>query len=285
MVGLRLGLVAKLDDERAVRLAGEIVNFCTSLGLELLVDERLLNVVKLDVRAFNLGNPSVDYLIVVGGDGTVLTTLQRLGDEVIPLITVKSGKRGFLCDVSPYEFKEALSRFLSGDFVVKDYMRLESFIGDVKLPYVLNEYVLTTSGLFRSKVAHLKVFKGFGGVREYVYEVLSDGLIISTSTGSTAYNLSVGGPLVDSDLEALVLTPLAPLNLCTRSLVLSPSSEVYVEVFKGSYDVDVIADGNYVGVVRPGEVLAVRRASKPARFVRFDRGGIDKVLQRSMYEF
>jgi len=232
-----------------------------------------------------LSSPSVDYLVVVGGDGTVLATLQSLGDKVIPLITIKSGKRGFLCDVSPEGFKEAFNRFLNGDFFIRDYMRLESSVGGVKFPYALNEYVLTTSGLFRSKVAHFKVFKVFRGVQELVYDVLSDGFIISTTTGSTAYNLSVGGPLVDPDLDAFVITPLAPLTLGVRSLVLSPTSEVYVEVVKESYDVDVIADGNYVGRIKPGEVLIVRRAAKPARFVRFGREGFNRVFQRLTYEF
>ncbi len=282
---LRLGLVAKLDDERAIRLAGEVLTYCKSLGVELLVDERLLRSVGWDVKGFDLRNPSVDYIVVVGGDGTVLKTLQDLGEVVIPLITVKSGKRGFLCDVSPEGFKDALSRVLSGDFVVRDYMRLESSIGGVRLPYVLNEYVLTTSGLFRSKVAHFKVFKVCGGVEEVIYDILSDGLIVSTTTGSTAYNLSVGGPLVDPDLDALVVTPLAPLNLGVRSLVLSPASEVRIEVVRESYEVDVVGDGTQVGKVRPGEVLVARRASKPARFVRFGREGVSRLFQRLTHEF
>ncbi|MEM2444858.1 MAG: NAD(+)/NADH kinase [Sulfolobales archaeon] len=250
----------------------------------MLIDERLLSIFR-GFEGFSLQNPSVDYIVVVGGDGTVLTTLQSLGDEVVPLITVKSGKRGFLCDVSPEGFKDAMSSLLRGDFVVKEYMRLEASLSGVRLPYALNEYVLTTSGLFRSKVAHFKVFKSSSLTQELIYEVLSDGFIISTATGSTAYNLSVGGPLVDPDLDVFLLTPLAPLSLGVRSLVLSPNYEIIVEVVKESYDVDVIADGNYVGMVRAGEALVVRRASSPAKFVRFSKNWFDKVFQRLTYEF
>ncbi|MCS7109100.1 MAG: NAD(+)/NADH kinase [Sulfolobales archaeon] len=281
---LKLGLVAKLDDERAIRIAREVINYCISLGIEVFVDERLLSFVGRGFRGFRLGSTSVDYIVVVGGDGTVLTTLQGLGDGVVPLITIKSGKRGFLCDVSPEGFKEAFSKLVRGDFVVREYMRLESYLGGVKLPYALNEYVLTTSGLFRSKVAHFKVFKSCLGSPELIYEVLSDGVIVSTTTGSTAYNLSVGGPLVDPDLDAFILTPLAPLSLGVRPLVLSPTSEVVVEVVKESYDVDVIADGNYVGKVKAGDSLAFRRASVPAKFVRFSKCGFDRLFQRLMYE-
>ena len=283
---MRIGVVAKLDDERALTITKDIIEYCSSLGLDVFVEGRLSRVIQLG-RVFNLSNADVDYVVVVGGDGTVLNVLQLLGDNNLPIIAVKSGKRAFLCEVPPEGFKEFFSKFVKGEFTIKEYMRLESIVGDLKLPYVLNEYVLTTSGMFRSKVTHFRVFKVVDGVKRLIYDILSDGIIIATSVGSTAYNLSVGGPLVDPDLDALIVTPLAPLSLCVRPVVLPSYVDVVVEVCSGSYSADVVADGNYVGRVESGGFIRVRKARKPARFVRFGDVGFDyeKVFQGPVYGF
>ncbi len=282
---MRVGVVAKLDDERALTITKDIIEYCSSLGLNVFVEERLARIIQLG-RVFNLPNADVDYVVVVGGDGTVLNVLQLLGDNNLPIIAVKSGRRAFLCEVPPDEFREFLSRFVRGEFTIKEYMRLESVVGGFRLPYVLNEYVLTTSGMFRSKVAHFRVFKVVGSSSRLIYDILSDGIIIATSIGSTAYNLSVGGPLVDPGLEALIVTPLAPLSLCVRPIVLPSYVDVVVEVGSESYGADVVADGNYVGKVEPGGFIRVRKAGKSARFVRFSDVGFDyKVFQGPIYGF
>lgn len=281
---MRIGVVAKLDDD-SLALVKDILKYGSSIGIEMVIDSRLANSVKWN-KVFELGKDRVDYLIVIGGDGTVLNTLLALGDDVIPLITIKSGKRAFLYDCLPNDFSDVFRRLLSGDYVIREYMRAEAVVNDViKLPYALNEYVLTTSGFFRSKVAHFRVFKRCSdGTVDEIYDVLADGILVATSVGSTAYNVSVGGPLVDPDLEALILTPLAPLDLFVRSMVFPSSTEIIIEVAKDSLEVDVIVDGMYVAKLRPNDRIKVRRASTPAKFVRFHSLTYGKLIRRLFYE-
>jgi len=281
---LRIGVVAKPDDD-SLELVKDILEYGSSIGIDMVIDARLANSVRWK-KVFELGKDRVDYLIVIGGDGTVLNTLLALGDDAIPLITIKSGKRAFLYDCLPSEFSEVLRRLLSGDYMIREYMRAEAVVNDtIKLPYALNEYVLATSGFFRSKVAHLKVFKKCSdGAIDEIYDVMADGLLIATSVGSTAYNASVGGPLVDPDLEALILTPLAPLDLFVRSMVFPSSAEIIVEVVKDSLEVDVIVDGMYVAKLGPNDRIKVRRAPTPAKFVRFHSLTYGKLVRRLFYE-
>jgi len=279
---LKVGVVAKLGDAKALSLTKDVVNYGTSLGIEMFIDERLSSIINWH-NTFVVGRDYLDYLIIIGGDGTLLNTLHMLGDKLLPLITIRAGKKGFLYDVPPEECRNVLNRLLRGDYRVKEYMRLEALIDNNKLPYALNEYVITTSGLFRSKVADFKVFKALSGCSELILNISSDGLIIASPIGSTAYNLSVGGPIVDPDLEAIIITPLASLTLIARPLILPPNIEVHIEVAQGSSDADIIADGRYVARLPGGGMVKIRRAPQRVKFIRFFEDTYAKLLQRIFY--
>jgi len=279
---LKVGVVAKLGDAKALSLTKDVVNYGTSLGIEMFIDERLSSIINWH-NTFVVGRDHLDYLIIIGGDGTLLNTLHMLGDKLLPLITIRAGRKGFLYDVPPEECRNVLNRLLRGDYRVKEYMRLEALIDNNKLPYALNEYVITTSGLFRSKVADFKVFKALSGYSELILNISSDGLIIASPIGSTAYNLSVGGPIVDPDLEAIIITPLASLTLIARPLILPPNIEVHIEVAQGSSDADIIADGRYVARLPAGGMVKIRRAPQRVKFIRFFEDTYAKLLQRIFY--
>ena len=265
---LRLGVVIKKGSNQALKLGIEVLKFASEkLGIDTYVDSEVVDEVKW--KSFRLGIDEVDYILVVGGDGTVLRTLHRLGNKVVPLITVKHGKRGFLCDVPPFEYRLALRKLMRGDFKLIKYMRLKARVNNEReLPYVLNDYVITTTGKWRSKVARLNVFKG----DDPIYTIASDGLIICPPAGSTAYNLAAGGPVVDPELEVIIVTPLAPITFCSRSVILPKNSLVKVKVLGDSPPLVLICDGIYEVNLEPGDEVVVTNAEVPAVFVRFNLG-------------
>ncbi len=265
---LKLGVVIKKGSNQALKLGIEVLKFASEkLGIDTYVDSEVVNEVKW--KSFRLGIDEVDYILVIGGDGTVLRTLHRLGNKVVPLITVKHGKRGFLCDVPPFEYRLALRKLMRGDFKLVKYMRLKAKVNNKReLPYVLNDYVITTTGKWRSKVARLNVFKG----DDPIYTIVGDGLIICPPAGSTAYNLAAGGPVVDPELEVIIVTPLAPITFCSRSVILPKNSLVKVKVLGDSPPLVLICDGIYEVNLKPGDEVVVTNAEIPAVFVRFNLG-------------
>ena len=175
---------------------------------------------------------SVDAIVVVGGDGTLLYTLSKASCKTPPVITVRAGRRAFLLDLEPEEFEGALKRFLEGDYFEEVHKRL-----DVEGIYALNEVAVLSKWRRVTRVNvsadGYKVYEGLEG----------DGVIISTTVGSTAYALSAGGPLVDPRTEVLLVVPVNPIQLNARSIVLPSTSKVRVEVTRNREETIVLADG------------------------------------------
>jgi NAD+ kinase len=262
-------VVPKLGSRDALALTVKILEYAESRGLRAYLDSRALNYVEWH-PVFNLGRDRVDVAIVVGGDGTILRTLHLLGDMDTPVITIRHGKRGFLADVPPYDYAIAIDRLIEGRYVVHEYMRLETKCRGVEsIPYALNEVAVVTSSRARGKVCRLRVMRYQEGRVEGVFSVVGDGVIVATPVGSAAYSLAAGGPVVDPLMRVMLVTPLAPISLCSRPVVLPESSTVLVEISGDSHEVELYVDGVMVALREPGDSVEVLKAPKPARIIRF----------------
>jgi NAD+ kinase len=264
---VKLGVVPKFNSPEALEIAASILEYAESLGVEAFIDWRVKDAVTWKKR-FTIAKDRVDVIVVVGGDGTVLGTLQLLGESAIPLITVRYGKRGFLCDVPPFEYKAMIDRLVEGRYKVREYMRLKAVVNGRPIPYALNEYAIVTNGDARSKVGRIDVMKN----GEEVFNIVGDGVIVASPVGSTAYSLAAGGPVVDPLMEAIIVTPLAPATLCSRPVVLPPSSTVEIAVRSDSPSLELMADGQYRHPLKPGDKVRIERSPKSARFLRFFEG-------------
>jgi NAD+ kinase len=202
-----------------------------------------------------------DLVIALGGDGTVLAVARAIGARDAPIVGVNLGRLGFLADVSPEDVDAALPAILSGDYAVLERSRLAVEAPDGTRHLVLNDVVFARGG-------------EPGGMIELEARVDSrliaryraDGLIVSTPTGSTAYNLSASGPLLDAEVPAMVLTPICPHTLTQRPLVLPDSLRVDVQPVSGE-EVRVRLDGGEGLLLRPGQLVGVTRSDHPVRFV------------------
>jgi len=263
---LRIGVVIKFGSESATILGKEVLEYAESIGISAYLDSSFKDL-EWNKR-FTVGEDNVDYIVVIGGDGTVLRTLHRLGDKTIPIVTIRHGKRGFLCDVMPFEYRYALNSLISGRFRIVKYMRLEAEVRGRKVPYALNDYVITTTGPWRSKVARIIVYRD----DEPIYTLVGDGVIVCPPAGSTAYNLAAGGPVVDPTLEVIIVTPLAPITFCSRSVILPPNTTIKVRLLRDSPPLVLIGDGAVTIELSPGDEVLIRKAPVPAYFVRFKIG-------------
>ncbi|MEM0025708.1 MAG: NAD(+)/NADH kinase [Zestosphaera sp.] len=263
---MKLGIVPKLNSPEALQLAKLVLKSAESKGLTAFLDARAKDLVSWD-KFFHLGKDDVDIVVVIGGDGTVLSTLHLLRDSEVPVATIRYGRRGFLCDVPPYEYSEMVSRIASGDYKLVEYMRLKAEVRGVgATPPALNEIAVVSSGSGRAKVIRLYVHKD----DEEVYRrLVGDGVIVATPVGSTAYSLAAGGPVVDPTMRALIVTPLASITLCTRPVILPPNTEVKVTVAKDSPEALLIVDGTFSMTLKPKDSVTIREYHKPAKFARF----------------
>ncbi|RLG79332.1 MAG: hypothetical protein DRO10_00475 [Thermoprotei archaeon] len=264
---LRIGVVPKFSSPEALALAKKILEYADSKGAEVYLDKRARKVIEWD-RIFSVGTDKVDAIIVVGGDGTVLNTLHLLGEDTTPIATIRYGRRGFLCDVPPFEYGTLIDRLLEGNYRVSRYMRLQAIYEELKIPYALNEFAIVTSGEARAKVARVSVKRD----GDELFYLVGDGVIIAPPVGSTAYSLAAGGPVVDPEMEAIIVTPLNPITFCSRPVVLQPSSQVVVSIAKDSPNMLLIADGAFTVKLKPRDTITVRKAPTPAYFIRLYMG-------------
>lgn len=219
----------------------------------------------------------LDLAVAVGGDGTMLRAIDLVAGAGVPVLGVNVGHLGYLTEVEPDDLDDALDRFLAADHTVEERLTLAVVLDHVGQPPLVrtavNEAVVQRAS--GSHVVHLEV--RIDGVTFKTFA--ADGLIVATPTGSTAYNLSARGPIVEPNLEALLLTAVSPHELFDRTLVLSPNREVGLELLD-SRPAELVVDGEHVAPLQPGDVVICRRGAVPARLVTFRPRDFHGVLKQ-----
>ena len=204
----------------------------------------------------------VDAIVTIGGDGTVLLTIQNIPKQV-PLLAIRAGLLGFLTEIDKADMEDGIERLLSGKYIIDERMRVSSKINGVRMPDALNEVVIHTSQVAKLRHFNIKVDG------ELITTMRADGVIFATPTGSTSYALSVGSPILDPRLEAFVIAPIAPLWLSSKPTVVPATSHVQttLEVPRSCM---VVADGREERKFEGGERLEIFKCKSPAKFIRFN---------------
>ncbi|NJE26251.1 NAD(+) kinase [Thermococcus sp. MV5] len=262
---MKFGIVARRDREEALKLAYRVYDFLKVSNYRVYVDkethENFPHFSPEDVLP--LEEMDVNMIIVIGGDGTVLRVEHKTPKD-IPILAVNMGTLGFLSEVEPAETFFAISRVLEGGYFIDERMKIRVFVEGITVPDALNDVVIL-SGV-PGKVTQLKYY--IDG--ELAEEIRADGLIISTPTGSTAYALSAGGPLVDPRLHAILLVPLAPVALTARPLVVPDSSSIDIEV-STEREIILTVDGQFYTQLPPHLTIRIKKSPRKTRFVRFSK--------------
>lgn len=269
----RVGLVAKSRLREAAGLLRDIAAWLDTRGVETIFDEETATMAACPPDAQRLGRDAlpnaVDLILVLGGDGTLLATAHRIAQANvdIPILAVNFGSLGFLTEITLPELYPALESVLAGTAGIDHRRMLRSRVSrDTQIltdRLVLNDVVISKSAL--SSIIDLSVSVG----DQFVTTFRADGLIIASPTGSTAYNLAAGGPIVHPAVDALVLTPIAPHTLTNRPVVIPATSEVRVQPFIGDPNqaVFVSFDGQFGFQLQGNDVVSVAQATRPLRVV------------------
>ncbi len=222
----------------------------------------------------------IDCAIVVGGDGSLIEVARLLNGTEVPILGVNLGTLGYLTEVEVGDLSRAITQIIDEDYTLEDRMMLEGVFDNGKKKVALNEVVLSRKEAIRIIRFNMYV----NGELMNSYE--SDGMILATPTGSTAYNLSAGGPIVQPTASLIVATPICSHALNTSSLVLSAEDEVVLEIGEGKNGKPVYAevafDGKEPATMVTGDRLTVHRAKSVTRIVKLNQMSFLERLRRKM---
>lgn len=243
----------------------------------------------------NLGNTDeipadipqdVDCMIVLGGDGTVLQAARETKKLHIPIIGVNLGTLGYMTEIEPANLEESLDRLIAGDYEQENRMMLNGRVlfadGRTEEGWALNDIVISRRGSLQIIKYNIYV----NG--QFLNNYNADGMIVTTPTGSTGYNLSAGGPLIEPKAKLIMLTPICPHTLNQRSIILSPEDVIEIEIPEiregVSQTVEVTFDGSHVVPLCTGDRIRIVRSEKMTEFIQLNQVSFLEVLHKKMKE-
>lgn len=223
----------------------------------------------------------VDMILVLGGDGTLLSVAGDCANYDVPILGVNLGKLGFLAEVERNEIEECFNKLFDGNFVVEKRMMLTACVtrknGERNIFDALNDIVVS-KGVNTTLMDFDINING-----EFVDDYKSDGIIMSTPTGSTAYSLSAGGPIMSPELEVILVTPICPHKLYSRAMVLSGFDEIGIKTNADEiFSAGIMADGQKKSDIKEGDTLTVRRSDKTTKLIKFKEKGFYSILRQKL---
>lgn len=272
-----VGLIARFDKKKAIKLAEDLAKHLRAKGLEVFVEDTLAEKIDIKEKSTSLEKMKTDFIITIGGDGTILRTCVSIPKPEPPILAINMGVRGFLTEVEPKQAFTAVDKCLKGQFTIEKCMKLSITADNLKFPDALNE-VLISAGE-PAKLLYARILKD----REPILNCQADGLMVATQTGSTGYSLSAGGPVLDPGVNAFVLTPICALSVF-RSIVFPASSSLTVDVIRPR-KVLIVVDGHHRQIISSKiPSLTITRSKHETSFIRFKENFYNRLRSRLLFK-
>jgi NAD+ kinase len=277
----KVGIIGKRHNKEAVAVATDLTRWLKEQKVGVLVEEEMAATIG-GVSSWPHGqiSASFDLIVVLGGDGTLLSVIRQVGEKEIPILGVNLGGLGFLTEITRDELLPVLENVLNGDFRTHDRVALSASVirqGDqVSTFRVLNDAVINKGALAR--IVYLETT--ING--EYVTTFRADGLILSTPTGSTAYSLSAGGPIVYPSLKTIIITPICPHTLTNRPIIIPDNVVVRTTLKSESEEVFLTLDGQVGFPLVRGDTVEVKKAPGKVLLIESPNKGYFEVLRTKL---
>jgi NAD+ kinase len=277
-------ILPNLAKTMALELTANLIQALRQRGFEPLLEKQITETV--DCATVNLEIPEVweelDLVIVLGGDGSMLSAARQIYPHQIPLLGINLGHLGFLTRIESHRIEQALDDLQKGNYQLEDRCMLKAELirsgSCAKKIFGLNDLVVAKGAAAR--LIRLRTWID----EEYFTTYPVDGLIVATATGSTAYSLSAGGPILDPRLGAMIITPICAHSLYSRPLVLSEAARIKVILEAIHPDITLTADGQTVIPLEPGDAILFCRAESGTRLLKFNHQGLFEVLRSRLKE-
>jgi len=278
----RIGIYAKRNHPDAVSLAREVITWFEKQGIEVYPETDLAEALGGVQGYSGKSIPAmVNLIVVLGGDGTLISVARKVGDLRTPILGVNLGSLGFLTEITLKELYSVLEDVVKGEFSVTSRMMLDAVVRregeEIGRYRVLNDVVINKGALAR--IIDMEAWVD----DDYLTTFKADGLIISTPTGSTAYNLAAGGPIIYPGLHCLVISPICPHMLTNRPIIVSDEAIIRVEVKFQDEDVVFTADGQVGMPLKGGDVVEVRKSRSQTLLVQSPTKDYFAVLRTKLH--
>ncbi len=282
MIFKRVGIIAKNNSAKYTDLYKKVFEILRKHGSEIILTDYISSLFpvmdKTDIDNFPL---EIDLCIIFGGDGTFLYASRLLYGHDVPLAGVNLGRLGFLTEISADRICTALAEILEGNFIMDFRLMLKGIISKdgniLHENYALNDIVVTNKTVAR--VTELDCYINSLPLATYI----ADGIIISTSTGSSAYSLSVGGPIINPRVKALLIAPISPHSLTHRPLVIPEDSIVTINLTGNHKNLIVTSDGQVAHSIEDDMLLTVRAASEPIKIIHAESWNYYEILKEKLH--
>ena len=262
---MKIGFAGNLEKEGIVEFRLRLMEQASALGED---------VIALDsVEALHLEEPAPDLLVVIGGDGTLLRFASVSAQRDIPMLGVNLGRIGFLSEIALNDFPEAIAKIQQGDYRVEERMTLLCSVNGEPYASCLNDILISKQSF--SGTIQVDIFCD----GQAVGSVFSDGIIASTPTGSTAYNLSAGGPVVTQNLDSIVITAVCSHTLHIRPIVSAPDT---IWTFRVNGEGFVAGDGIKLRRVSADDCIVVTRSDRRVKFIRFQDQNVFELIRQKL---
>lgn len=260
----RIGLFVKNED-KAEKKADELESWLKSKGFDVLRKEGLPSGLKVAGEKPSVAPYDLLCIFVLGGDGTFLSAVRWIGDQPIPILGVKFGEVGFLAEIAEDKLFSVAEKIINKQFEITPRMRLQVELnrgGEVFVQEtVLNDVVINKGALAR--LAHIRTY--IDG--QYLTTYKADGLIVATPTGSTAYSLAAGGPILHPGVPAIIMTPISPFTLTNRPLIIPDSACITIRLEEKSEDIMLTFDGQAGLEIDEKDTIIVRKGKHPINMI------------------
>jgi NAD+ kinase len=272
-----VGIIARYDKKPALKLAEELSEYLSKKGLKVYIEDTLADKIVTKEEMISLSKMKTDFLITIGGDGTILRTCIGLSKPEPPILAINMGLRGFLTETEPKNAFEAVDKILNGNYRVEKCAKLSVIAGEEILPDALNDVVISAGE--PAKILYTQICKD----NKPILNCQADGLIVATQTGSTAYSFSAGGPVLDPAAGAFVVTPICSLTVF-HSIVFPAKSIITFNVIKAE-EILVLIDGKYRKKINcKSPALTVTTSKNATSFIRFENDFYDRLKNRLLFK-
>ncbi|KJS00691.1 MAG: inorganic polyphosphate kinase [Peptococcaceae bacterium BRH_c4a] len=275
--------MANLEKKNVEKIVGEIRQWFIERDINIIVQDGLSGL-GTDVTRLPLPDmvKEIECLLVFGGDGTILSSARLVADCGAPVLGINLGRLGFLSEIDVPDIHYALESILKKEYHIEERMMIEATVLrdgiEIERSMGLNDAVITKGAFARL------IFLKTSVNGEHVSTYPTDGLIVSTPTGSTAYSLSAGGPVVTPELDLMIITPICPHALWARPIVISSDCQVEVELLSEKGEVMLTMDGQHGLSLFKNDIVRITKAPFKVRFIRLQTRNFFRVLKQKLRE-
>lgn len=280
---LTVGLFPNLKKPKMEAVVGWLVQHFQEKKVRVLLTEEAAKEFNFPALAATMDElcDTIQLAITLGGDGTLINAVREVAPAGIPVCGINMGQLGYLTEIELPDLEPSIDKLIRGEYSIEERLMLDAYVlrGDEEM-YIssaLNDVVVTKGGL--SRLIRLKLYID----DELAATYPADGVIVATSTGSTGYSLSAGGPIINPKLKVIVLTPICPHSLQARSLLVSEKEEIKITMNATHDDIVLTVDGQTLKDLEPDDVVIVRRATFRARFARFSGSSFAQTLRTKLW--